>query len=273
MKLILGIMCGFSLTAGLPFPKVQAQEVATEIDPVLQAKVDEIARLGTRIYLHDQAAWHGTDALAAKVNISRQKQLRGYLTEELENGNIALIFYAEYDEAFFEFARYEVKESEVVAGGINADPRNYPLGAVQLRQIAAKEVAIDAAIEKSIQLCADPPINTVILPPDGADQIAVYLLTAKKDNESYPLGGHHRFMVDSQNKVVGYRPFMKSCMSVPVPGTTNDPVGGRLPEGSKLVNFTVSHILDSHPTEIHYFVRQYTVPISVVAGGTVWLVD
>lgn len=227
---------------------------------------DAAAILGERMYRHDQAAWHGTDALTAKIDLSRESALRGYLTEELDNGSIALVFYAEYDGGEYEFARFEVDGDEVVSGGILASPRDHPLSLEQLRQIAAKEAAVERAIEEKISLCAKPPINTLVLPPDENDQVSVYLMTAPQSSESYPLGGHYLFKVGSDNMVESFRPFMKTCLDVPTGGQADA-------EGNTPVAYVVTHILDDQPTEIHHFVRRYTMPIGVSAGDGLWMID
>lgn len=74
------------------------------------------AELGQRIYLHDQAAWHGTDALFASIDAKDHPELRGYVTEERNDGTVDLIFYAEVNGGHYEFARYQVASSQVVAG-------------------------------------------------------------------------------------------------------------------------------------------------------------
>ena len=73
---------------------------------------------GEEMYLHDQAAWHGTDALREEIDLADHPELRGYVVDSLENGNLALVFFAEDDEGLYEFARYEVDGSQVIAGGV-----------------------------------------------------------------------------------------------------------------------------------------------------------
>ena len=225
------------------------------------------AQLGKRIYLHDQAAWHGTDALFELIEAKDHPELRGYLTEERPDGLVDIIFYAEYDGALYEFSRHTVDGSKVVGGAVNAEPRDYPLSPLLTRQVAARDAALSRAQAEKVGLCTDASPNFVVLPPDADDLVSVYLLSAQVENEKYPLGGHYLYRVDSTGKVVSSRNFMNSCMQVPV-------AGGEVGTGNKLVGFVVSHILDDHPTEIHYFVARYTrLPISVSTDGYVWKVS
>ncbi len=239
---------------------------APENAPAADVAAVEAAKLrGEQIYLHDQAAWHGTDALAAEIDLSKQKELRGYVTEELENGRIGLIFYAELDGANYEFARYEVDGSTVTGGGRHDDPKQHPLSPLLERKIAARNVAIEEAVARKITLCADARPNLVVLGPDQNDQIAVYILTPVVNNGRFPLGGHYRVDIDGDNTVLSGRTFTNTCIDGPMVPKTN-PL-------RPVIQF-YTHVLDPHPTEIHFLAAHYMeMSLSIAADNNIWMLN
>lgn len=224
------------------------------------------AELGEQIWLHDQAAWHGTDALFAAIKPEDHPELRGYLTEAGKDGAIDLIFYAERDGRSYEFARYVVKDSKVIGGAINARILEIPLSPMLERKLAARNVALAAVGKERRPLCTNAHPNTVVLDPDANGIIPVYILSAQTATDTYPLGGHYLYRVDASGNIVSDRQFMKTCLNMP---TGSEQVNGEVP-----ISFFVTHILDDHPTEIHHFVKRYSdLPLQVSAGDQMWEIE
>lgn len=95
-------------------------------------------------------------------------------------------------------------------------------------------------------------------------RIQAYIMSASKTAGVFPLGGHYRFTIGPDGKVESWRPFLKSCMIIDT-----------RPEGEmqQKTAFFVSHVLDSQPTEIHYFAR-YNVPVDIAVmttDGDIWM--
>ena len=64
--------------------------------------------LGKQIYDHDQAAWRASDALRAQTNFAGHPEIGGYVTDELDDGAIAVIYFIEDEGALYEFARVAI---------------------------------------------------------------------------------------------------------------------------------------------------------------------
>ena len=244
----------------------EEDEPKKEVGGELQAADQRASVLGEKIWLHDQAAWHGTDALFEVISPVDHPELRGYLTEEAADGRVDLIFYAELDGRNFEFARITVDGSVVVAGGRHESPTDHPLSPELEAKVSAREVAIEQATKDRVSLCSRANPNLVVLDRDADGITSVYLLSAPTSMERYPLGGHYLYRIGPEGEVVSQRGFMKTCLDVPMAGAAS---GDKVP-----VAFAVTHILDDHPTEIHYFVQRYVdMTLMVMAGGHTWSVD
>ena len=96
-----------------------------------------------------------------------------------------------------------------------------------------------------------------------ADELKIWIPTSFFEAE----GPHHYnslAMIGPDGKVESWRPFLKSCMIIDT-----------RPEGEmqQKTAFFVSHVLDSQPTEIHYFAR-YNVPVDIAVmttDGDIWM--
>lgn len=222
-------------------------------------------QVGEQIFRHDQAAWHASDVLFAQIRAEDYPELRSFVTEELDNGNIGLVFYSELDGDFAEFARYEMDAGKLVSGGRHEDPADHPLSDGLKRQVQARVAAMEEGVRQQLPLCSAGPANIVSLPPDKNDQIAVYILSPPLVPGRFPLGGHYRFMVGADGKLVSGRMFEDSCLDAP----RMDRYMQGAPD-----NFPFVHMLDPQPTEIHHYAaRNMRLPLEVTAGGTAWDID
>ncbi len=229
------------------------------------AENDRAEALGRQIYLHDQAAWHGTDALAEEVDVSKHQELRGYVVDPLDNGNLGLVFYAKDDGGHYEFARYEVDGSTVVGGGRHVGEERIRLSPILERLVAAKGTAIGEAVKRKWGLCTTYSPNFVMLPPDDEGMIAVYLLTSTQEEGVFPFGGHYRVEVDAEGRVQDARKFTNNCLNMRVK---------KGPNGENPFALGVSHVLDEHPTELHYFQSNYVpIQVFVIIDGDAWVID
>ena len=246
-----------------------AQDAA--IQPGDEAAEAIAERLGALLYTYDQVAWHGTDAFSADVQRSgiQTDWLRGFLVLPGEGGKLWAVFYGELDGDLVEAARYQVEGSEVVGGGLLEGAARVPLSPVGRRMAALRQAAFGVMSSERLGLCARSNPNTIVLPPEADGSIAVYVMTPMTSNESYPLGGHYRFVFGADDQLVSHRRFLNSCFNLPMAM----PDAG---EGNRPVGVFISHLLDPQPTEIHFFASRY-VPMQLMVGtldsGTMWTIS
>lgn len=231
-----------------------------------QVAAASLAQLtGDLLYRVDQAAWHASDALFARISAEDHPELRGYVTQVIDDETIAVVFHAEADGVPVEFARYIVKGSTVVSGGMHEDPSAHPLSASLARSVAAKQAALEAGVKAQAQLCNGGQANLLALPPDEQDHIAVYILSPAATPTGYPLGGHYRFLVGPDGRVINGRKFTDGCRDVPVILAP----GPMAPD-----TYEFAHILDPQPHELHYFVGRYTnLALKIATGNVLWVID
>ena len=235
--------------------------LAAQVTPQEQAALDEAERLGEAIYLHDQAAWHATDALNEAVSDPAALGVRGWIVNDAEDG-LEVVFYRRADVGF------EAVWSGVYDGQRIRDQRRYDAAE---RALNADEEAMIAArlapftVESGYSLCAEQ-INFVILPsgkPDGG--LYVYLLNPQPALDQIPFGGHFRFEVVN-GEVVAHRKFANSCLTM----------SNASQERGRPAALTISHLLDDTPTEIHVFAMYAAqVPVYVITteNEKLWSVE
>lgn len=226
----------------------------------------ELEALARQMYLFDQAAWHGTDAFREKWGSRAMDQLRGYIVVPGEDDLLVAAFYGEQDGKIVEFARFDVRVSDVVKSTIHLASARPELSPLAQHLVLARDTALAKAEQEGLGLCARNNPNTVVLPPDADGNVAVYIMTPQMENDVYPMGGHYRVDVDAAGKVRTTRPFMKSCFPLPY---------GQTRGSDQQVAAVLSHLLDPQPTEIHLFASYHlSVPLYVVTvdNGMIWVI-
>jgi hypothetical protein len=253
--------------APMSFFRTIALAAALFATPALAApKPEELAAarvaetVGAEMYAYDQAAWHGTDKFVEDLQRAEADQslLRGYVVEPGGAGLLKATFFGMRDGKYFAFASYWVRGNKVERGGIIEPDGAHELSLLALRMIEVRQKAIEHLQKGSYAFCNRARPNTLILPPRADGSIPVYVMTAPVSNSSYPAGGHYRFDFDAQNKLMGERAFMRSCMDVRY--------GGRGSERAEAMVLT--HLLDPQPTEVHVFVSRYVqIPLLVLTDS------
>ena len=258
-------LLAIAATAGSVGSPAVAQDKVTIEDPAILAQVEQAEQLGRDMYRYDQAAWHATDALAEAIDMSDPGDLRGYLVEPLGNGNLSTVFFGEDEDGFYEFALYEVAGSDVIGGGIVEGAEKTRLSPMLAAMAAARTAAVEELGRQDWGFCTRNPANTLILPPDEQGVIAVYFLTSTTEQDVYPFGGHYRIEIAADGSVAGAREFTKTCLNMELrPG----------PNGEQPVGVAVSHLLDSSPTELHFFQSRYApAKVFVMIEDTVWVIE
>lgn len=245
---------------------------AAIISPLASAKVTEAEKSanaeamerGRLLYRYDQAAWHSTDALMAAIRVDDYPDLRGWVVEPHAGDTLLVTYFAQRKGPRYAVLRYVVRGSTVIEGGLVPKGADTNLSPLANRLVDARDAAAARFAKERLGLCTEANPNTIVLPPDEHDRIQAYIMSASKTAGVFPLGGHYRFTIGPDGKVESWRPFLKSCMIIDT-----------RPEGEmqQKTAFFVSHVLDSQPTEIHYFAR-YNVPVDIAVmttDGDIWM--
>jgi hypothetical protein len=160
-----------------------------------------------------------------------------------------------------------------VVGGAVTNAIVYPLASEPLLKQPALQMTKALLAAKGELLrhadwhpCQSAPFNSIVLPPDERGTIPVYFLTPQTQAASFPFGGHYEVEVAADGKVTFSRAFTRSCVELTKPA----PNSGATPAA-----LFITHLLDSHPTEIHVFEQYYVgLPVFVGTGPkTVWKVQ
>ena len=243
---------------GKPTPPVAADV------PTVEQRIAQASGIGSMLYAYDRAAWVSSDALTAAIPKEQLAALGGYVVEPVEPHILRVTYYrgAVADAQAFFIA--DVRDGKVIRQDVLANP--IPLTAAQTMLARARDVAAQHAQARAYKPCTPLPFNTVVLPSRGARPVAVYLLSAQQDADTYPVGGHYRVIVGPDDKALGSRPYSVSCLNMARP---------TLPAGATPVGVMVNHLLDPAPTEIHVFTSYaMRMPLFVsTRNARVWKVE
>lgn len=213
---------------------------------------------GVLIYRHDQAAAAATDALAKVRGFKRNKQLQGWITEQV--GHEILVTFVGGAKGEPTAALYRVR---VGADGKLLDQPTIlktpePLTEFEAAAVKARAVAVTS----QFQPCAEK-YNPVVLPAgERLDRWVVYMLPATTKRSVVPLGGSYRFDINVETGDVAIRPYTRTCIQL-----QNDP---------KAVGLMITHLLDAVPTEVHVFWSIWAdkpIYVATPPHGTLWVVD
>ena len=249
-------------TAGTASP-APANPAATADGPSNEERIADAASLGRLLYLFDQAAWVSSDALTAAVPKDRLAGVGGYVIEMPDRQTMRVTYYRGEAAAAQAFFVADVQAGKVLRHELLATP--VALTAEQARLARARDVGVDRARAREYRPCTPAPFNTVVVPSRPGGPIMVYLLTAQQDAASYPMGGNYRVIVGPDGSVLASRPYSVSCINLTAP---------KLPAGAKPVGFTVTHLLDPVPTELHVLASyRMRSPLIVAASAkSIWTV-
>jgi len=231
--------CAIALVAS-PLAATLAPVVAhAQIAPADQAAIDLALSRGQTLYAYDQAAWHGTDDMLARIR-KPEKILGGYIVDG-PAATPTLIFFDQ--NAADPHAVYvaQFRDNKLVSSRVLGDKDDRTLSPERKAMIAARAKGIAAWQAAKPLYCSRSQPNVAVLPPERpGGPYLVYVMTPQSDNGVWPFGGHFRVEVNADGSIGASRSFTRSCLDVP-----------RAPKGA--VGMLVTHLLDSVPTEIHVF--------------------
>lgn len=245
--LVIGLHCNLSAQA------VQG------LGGVAQSTIVSIEQAGAQIFTLDRAASRATDALLTVKGFKRDRRVKGWITEPVADG-VKVSFVGSKGKAS-PSVLYHVTistEGELVASPeALKDP--VPLSEEQLQQFHARSVGLE-----NIEAPCSKTYNTVVLPRDGPNSNwVVYALPGTKKSGEFPVGGSYRFEISPEGStVLSIRGYAKTCIA--------------LTSQANLAAFTLSHLLDPNPTEIHVFVNLLSeIPIYLITmdNRAMWKVE
>jgi hypothetical protein len=226
---------------------------------------DEIAKasaIGSQLYVLDKVAAIGTDVLLANVKDVEGQGLAGYLPlrEGDDEGRpkdsfLVSFFTSEMPPRI----AYEIRIAPDTAPEFRAHTPPKPAVPGFATLVQARQVAI-AAMPSSGQ-----PINPLVLPGEGNDEVLVYLLAGTKTPHVAVFGRHFRALVPVGGTRVTYMmPLSNTALEVPTRGPK-----GEIPEA-----LMVSHLVTDFPLETHVFTSLLVgMPVYVGTMRGSWRVD
>jgi hypothetical protein len=244
-------------------PGALAKPPIPAVSEAEQQAIREASARGALLYAYDQAAWHGTDEMMAKLPDARSK-VGGWIVDGPAEAP-ELVFFDRDTAAPHAVFIADFRDGKRVSSRV-AEQGEPALSPERRRLVAARTAATEVLKAKGFQRCSAQPMNTVVLPPAApGGPIYVYLLTPQPDMNTIPFGGHYRVAVAPDGSAGEIRPFTNSCIAMP-----SSP-----PAGATAAGLFITHLLDPVPTEIHVFSSLVAhVPVMVgTKDGRVWAVD
>lgn len=229
--------------------------VAHAQTPEQLAATERASDIGWDLYEHDQAAWHGTDAMLEDIRDPSGEGVRGWITERTPEG-VQVLFLKPQGETVTAIYRALYRDGQIRERG----RVDQPLTEVQTRLNRARLIATEAPMP---QQCAER-YNSVTLPraapgADGVD-VDVYLMPAMTTLDQVPFGGHFRLAVDTTAGVVREtQRFTNGCISLPV--------------ARNAAALMITQLIGDTPTEVHVF-ESLTIgkPVYVGTSSAIWSV-
>lgn len=231
-----------------------------------EALVERAINRGQLMYAYDQAAWHGTDDLRAKLP-DFATRVDGWVVDGPRDAP-HLIFYSNDKDNPKAVYVADFRDNKLLSSKVLGPEDDTALTPSQLKLIDVRRRALEALLKSKLGFCAKATPNSIILPPESAaGPYLVYFMTPQINNDGVPLGGHYLFEVSVDGSVRKPRAFTKACMEMPIKGT---------PRQKDTVAMGVTHLLDPVPTEIHVFTSlAANLPIYVITArnGRIWATD
>jgi len=223
-----------------------------------RALVETTEKLGRQIYLHDRYAAKATNLLFAHGVDLAEFGAQGWITESRPDGCV-VTFVASDPEPWRSLCVVTFSEREEP----NIILVDKDLTETQAAMFDARQLALKAVEHP----CSDA-YNTVVIPREEGPGWLAYALAATSDPNLLLIGGHSRATVSADGRtVLEQRCFAKDCL---VLRQLDDSGSDR-----DVAAYTVGHMLDERPTEIHVFLNLLcSKPLYVVTSDRrFWLIE
>lgn len=210
--------------------------------------IERAESLGNQIYVQDLYAAQATALLIAHGLEPLEMGMLGWITESRQDGCVVTFVGGDPEQwrSICTIAFAERTDPNIVL--VDRD-----LTETQSAMFNARQLAL-GSIEKS---CSDA-YNTVVLPRDDGPGWLAYALAATSDPNLVLVGGHYRATVSEDGRtVLERRGFTKDCLVLKKPENLGPDVD--------VAAYTLGHVLDRTPTEIHVYLNLlYGKPLYVV---------
>jgi hypothetical protein len=242
--------CQESLTKSSAYPLLSKNEVQL---------IKEAEEIGRMIYEKDKFAAWATDLMFERVPNPNGGGIRGWITCKRGADYVVLFVSPLGDELMSPY--------QVVFKG-----QRHPQFIHKKRLLSEEEAAMFRARRHFMDIIKEPcseKYNTVVLPIKNEDGWLVYALAATTNPQTIVVGGHYRATISNNgNDILSQRGFTKSCLNL-----STDP--SDMPSGAEPAAYTVSHLLDDVPTEIHVFLSLvYRKPFYVITrDDRLWRIE
>ena len=252
-------------TVALAAALAQAPAAQAQVSPADKAAADLALARGQLIYAYDQAAWHGTDDLLARIK-DPEKRIGGWIVEgPAEAPTLIFIDQDKADPHIVYVAQF--RDNRLVSASLLGPGDDRALSPARKAMVAALAKGKEAWFAAKPLYCSKRPPNSVVLPPERAGgPHLVYILSPQTEKGAYPMGGHYRVEIGADGSVGAARSFTNGCLTMDVPESE---------AGDRTGFLTVTHLLDPVPTEIHVFTALAShAPIAVgtTSNNMLWWV-
>lgn len=249
-------MLSLSRAQELPDAAIQAQPVPAD----LREQVSTSAAIGRLLYVLDNVAAIGTDALLAEVPDLRRRGIAGYIPVQ-ESGDdgtplssFLVYFYTSDAVPRIAYIVHIAPNAKPVVETFSP-PRNAQPAFVTF--VRARELAIDSAP------LSGQPVNPVLVPGEviGEHGILVYLLAGTTEPNVVVLGRHTRVLIsDDGARVLAVTPLTRAIIEAPTNSST--------------AALTVTQVTADYPLETQVFSSLLgKLPIYVSTERGAWRVD
>lgn len=230
---------------------------ATFVEQDYSSNLREAERLGQLIFEKDTAARVATDYFIDKHNLTSDRRIGGWITEEIDGGGYAVSFLGVSNSQTMAYYSIRVENGKVVKRSAEVFKQGVLASEKQASMYSARTMAAQAKFD----LCSNRYNAVTIENADGS--YFVYLLAATTDPNKMMIGGHYRAHINRNgHRVLDLKNFSKSCFS--------------MPKEERALSVVFTHLLAPHPEEIHVFVSLlYGMPLYVLTmeNDTTWSVN
>jgi hypothetical protein len=246
----------FLMVTAMLLPGLHAQENAPKIRDF---DIKTIEALGRRLYLQDDLASRGSDAMLAKYPESGSITNGGWIT--IPGAESSTVYFLQEKDAAVTLA-YEVTFPKT--GDPSAkDVRGEPVPAEVLPRYHARKAAF-AAVEKLLTRV----YNFEVLDDPTGKGFIVYALASTQDPNEIMVGRHYRISVSPDAKVTAVDALSNSMLILQKQSPD-------VPKDAKTVAYSVSHLVSNTPVETHvYLSLLHGMPFYVgTMDNNVWKVE
>lgn len=265
---VIGLLTGLlRVGQSVADPKDTATEAAGREQPVpadLAQAVERSGAIGRLLYVFDEVAAIGTDALLAEVPDLQRHGVAGYvpMQEMGDDGKPTSSFLVSF---------FTAQPTPRVAYDVRVSPNAKPVVLPFTPPKKATPGFASLARARQLALKSVPssgqPINPVLVPAEaiGESGVLVYLLAGTAEPDVVVLGQHTRVHVSEDGtRVLAVTPLTKSVMEI----------NTRSSGGGSIAAITVTHSTTDYPLETHVFASLLSrLPIYVLTARGTWRVQ